>query len=93
MIDGSLRVINGFIEHNYQRVAQLLPQADEREIREKIFDCEQHLEPNEYDLGFADGVEQGEEFLYRNLERCLKKLAKGNFISSALVDEILEEML
>lgn len=92
MIDGSLRVINGFIEHNYERVAQLLPQADEREIREQLFDIEQCVDPDDYNDGYEAGVEDGKNFSYEQLDKALERFVKQSRISLKQAHEILEAM-
>lgn len=95
----SIRVINGFIEIEYERFAQVLPNKDERTLREELLGIE-----DDYDLGYEegredgyqsgqdDGYEAGKQATHDEVDAILDKLVLDNVISPLQAQKIGEAL-
>lgn len=90
-----IRIINGFIEINYDRVAQILPNSDERELREKLVGVEDLEEQTQeaYEEGLAVGESHADDLiatLNDKIDTFLDSLLKDGTITKDQHDIICE---
>lgn len=95
----SIRIINGYVEIDYERFAQVLPGKDERTLREELLGIE-----DDYDLGYEegredgyasgqdDGFEAGKREANDEIDAILDKLVLDNVITPLQAQKISEAL-
>lgn len=89
----SVRYINGYVEINYVRAAQVILCAgfNERDLKEKIFEAVPDCDCEEgYELGYHRGMEEGAEDEVNKIDRALDRMVEKEVITRELAEEILE---
>lgn len=94
-----VRVINDYIEINYERVAKLLPGTDRRNIEDEILGAD--LADERYQSGYEDGSlsgysagleagkDEGKEDAWEEFQSVLEYLRDIGDITEEIADKIL----
>lgn len=92
-----VRVIGGFIEIDYERVAQILPSADERAVSDELSGVSRDIVESEISDAYEDAKAEAEhEYDQRladfneRIDRFLERLLKEGVITDAQHDKICE---
>lgn len=88
----SIRILNGYLEINGERVAQLLPKIDERFVREEILGRPDMHEEARME-GYEDGREDQRDAMHAKFEDAITRLRRREVITREQEETILEEVL
>lgn len=94
-----VRVIGGFIEQDYLKLAEILPGIDERDVRDALTGLSEDAESEAYDEGYKDGrgetgdaVSEAISDFNDNIDSFIDKLLKNGTITKDQHETICEGM-